>query len=164
MLLPHHLAMLEATDLAAEPSRVEIRRPFRDRRLVELLLAVPPHQLYRPGESKRLLRRASAGRLPRAVLARRALTSLVPLARRGLAEREWSTVSDSLRAPDAVWPRYVDADWLWSRALAALTDRAGGVAGLVLWHCYSFERWRRTLATRGDFRIDCERRADRIHG
>jgi asparagine synthase (glutamine-hydrolysing) len=145
LLLPSQLALFESADLAAEAAGVELRRPFRDRRLAEFLLAVPAHQLYRPGESKRLLRRALADRLPAAVLRRRAVTSLLPLARRGLVERERAVAIEALRAPGALWPRYVRPEWLFERALPALERESPGVEALVFWHCYTVERWRRTL-------------------
>jgi asparagine synthase (glutamine-hydrolysing) len=47
---------------------VDARDPTRDQRLVEFCLALPPDQFQRDGQSRRLIRRAMAGRLPSPVL------------------------------------------------------------------------------------------------
>jgi hypothetical protein len=62
---------------------LEIRRPYRDRRLIEYVLALPADQLYRPAESKRILRRAMRGRLPEGVRTRRHPTSMRAPSREG---------------------------------------------------------------------------------
>ena len=51
--------------------RVEVRYPFLDQRLLELVLAMPLEQLLRPGETRSVMRRALAPVLPPAVLRRR---------------------------------------------------------------------------------------------
>jgi len=47
---------------------VDMRSPTADVRLAEFCLALPEDQFWRDGESRRLIRRAMAGRLPPAVL------------------------------------------------------------------------------------------------
>jgi len=54
---------------------VEPRFPFRDRRVIEYCLAVPPEYKLADGLTRALPRRAFAGRLPAAVLARTRKTS-----------------------------------------------------------------------------------------
>jgi hypothetical protein len=100
-----------------------------------------------PGETKRLLRRSLHDRLPPPVLARRPTTSLLALARRGLRERAAPLIRQVLEEPDTIWSRYVHSDWLWTHGMQALDRPRPGMDGLVLWHCYALERWRRALAS-----------------
>jgi asparagine synthase (glutamine-hydrolysing) len=62
--LPRVLRMNDRLSMAA--SR-ELREPYLDHRLVELLFRLPGHQKIRLGQGKFLLRHAMAGRLPDAV-------------------------------------------------------------------------------------------------
>lgn len=77
------LALLDRT---GQRGGVELRHPFLDRRVVELLLALPMEQRAALGENKRVLRHAMAGRLPPSVLARRDKASFDCYVRRLMAE------------------------------------------------------------------------------
>lgn len=61
----------EMDELFAARFGIECRFPFRDQRLLELLLAVPEEQRRRQGESKFLLRQAMVGLLPEKVRQRK---------------------------------------------------------------------------------------------
>ena len=122
---------------------VEVRRPYRDRRLVELCLGLPAHLVFRPGWLKWVLRQAMAGILPEAVLRRRHGSSLYPLCRRGLVEREAATANALLASPDAVWPRYVRADWLATTFPRAVAEQREGAAAVIAWRCICLELWSR---------------------
>ena len=50
---------------------MDVRFPFLDRRLIRFLLSVPPEQLWRPGESRSLLRRSMRNILPELVRSRK---------------------------------------------------------------------------------------------
>jgi asparagine synthase (glutamine-hydrolysing) len=80
---------------APEPlQHIAYSHPFADRRLVEFMLAIPPREVVRPGEPRRLMRRAFAGFLPEPVLLRKSKASfggfydqcLTPLAQEMLRE------------------------------------------------------------------------------
>lgn len=121
---------------------VELRRPFRDRRLVELVLGIPSHLLYRPGEPKWILRRSMRGVLPEAILRRYHPSSLTPLFRRGVAERERVTVARLLSRPEAAWRRYLRRDWIEKMlAPGVLETQPDGVELVVLWQALCFELW-----------------------
>jgi asparagine synthetase B (glutamine-hydrolysing) len=135
---------LEAELAAAEG--MEVRRPFRDRRLVELAFSLPAHQLYRPGWNKWVARRAMGGLLPEAVRWRRRRSTLYPLFRRGLAERERATARALLEAPGAAWSRYVDREWMNRFFPGRILAGVDGPAALAAWQCFGFELWRRRLA------------------
>jgi asparagine synthase (glutamine-hydrolysing) len=85
--------------------------PFADRRLIEFLLAIPTGVIVRPGEPRRLMRRAFRELLPEPVLLRRSKASfggfyeqcLMPLAQ------------DMLRAPDRL--RTVELGYLERQSL-----------------------------------------------
>ena len=59
---------------------IDMRSPTADVRLAEFCLALPEDQFWRDGESRRLVRRAMAGRLPPAVLENN---------RRGMQAADW---------------------------------------------------------------------------
>ena len=122
---------------------VELRRPYRDRRLIEHCLGLPAHLVFRPGWMKWVLRRAMAGILPETVRRRRHASSLYPLFRRGVVEREAATVDALLGEPTALWPRYVRPDWLAAARRRLHVEHRPGAAAVVVWHCICLELWSR---------------------
>lgn len=123
---------------------VELRNPFRDRRVVELLLGLPAHDLYRRGRFKPILRRAMAASLPAQILHRTQPTALTPLYRRGIEQRREGPAMALLHHPEARWRRYVRADWLLAPASSPIARRRRGTtAELVLWACVCLELWLR---------------------
>jgi asparagine synthase (glutamine-hydrolysing) len=136
-----HSVCLESAN--ASRAGIEVRTPYRDRRLVELALAMPAHLLYRRGWHKWIIREAMRGILPEPVRTRWQETSLAALCMRGLVEREQSSVARILDSDDAIWPQYVRADWL--RHTLADQLRISGVAAVVIWSCICMELWRREL-------------------
>ena len=125
----------------AARAAVELRRPYRDRRLVELFLRMPALALHRPGWPKWLTRQMTKGRLPELVRRRRRGTTMLPLAQRGLAERELPVVRAWLGRPDALWPAFVRRDWLEASFPADLAAGHDGAASLVPWSCLCLEMW-----------------------
>ncbi len=72
---------------------LELRHPYRDRRLVEFVLSLPAYQLYFHGRYKHVLRNAMQGILPEIIRTRRHPTSLIPLYLRGVErESKWLQV------------------------------------------------------------------------
>ncbi len=127
----------------ANCERIELRHPYRDRRLIEFMLAVPAHQLYRLGRFKHIARLAMAGLLPEAIRERRQPTRLTPLFEVGLRERARPLVERLLFGPGAAWSDFVRRDWL-ARVLDEGAARRG--QEMVLWNCVSFELWRQRRA------------------
>jgi len=126
--------------------RIDVRTPYRDRRLVEFIASVPGHQIYRGGLRKHILREAMRGILPDRVRLRRRPTSYLPLYNRGFFERERGTVQTLLQDPDAWWPRFVRREWLENAIRRPLRLRDDGVAAAVPWLCVVVEMWRRTAS------------------
>ena len=145
------LGPYSATDATGEifhASRcgVELRHPYRDRRLIEFMLAIPASQLYRKGSYKHILRTAMRNILPQQIYSRQQPTSLTPLYRRGLVEKEHAVVKELLYGTDRLWPRYVRADWLTQAKPGQHRTEA---EELVLWLCVSCELWRQHLMGMG---------------
>lgn len=118
---------------------VELRHPYRDRRLVELMLRLPAFELYRAGRFKPIARRAMAGYLPAAILERTRPTLLAPLFERGMRGEGRSAAAALLGSPEAEWRRWVRPAWLER----GLRRSLGPLGDVVLWSCVGFELWRR---------------------
>lgn len=67
---------LEELDEVFARRGLEVSHPFLDRRVVELALGMPWHEIVSDGVTKRVLRRAMAERLPEEILARRGKANL----------------------------------------------------------------------------------------
>lgn len=140
LLAPFALMGIAAEMRRARQHGIELRFPFRDRRLIEFALRVPADHLARPGWRKRLIWLAGEGWLPDAVRLRRRRSSLGPLFVRGL-EREHGAVRRVLfGSGPQLWRRWVEAD----RLNSFLETAGSGGAGLpsqVFWHCLAAEMW-----------------------
>jgi asparagine synthase (glutamine-hydrolysing) len=97
---PSYHRSIEWYDRNSEPSGVEIRHPFLDRRLFEFIFALQPEHLFRLGERKHLLRQALAGILPDFVRLRRKINlgSFVDFSLRKEADRVRSLLAAPLSA------------------------------------------------------------------
>lgn len=123
---------------------IELRFPFRDRRLIEFALRLPADHLARPGWRKRLVWRAAEGWLPDEVRLRRRTSDLGPLFARGVGEREHTTVRRLLfgEGPQ-LWRRWIDPAML-ERFLDTARTGGSGLPTLVFWRCLAAELWART--------------------
>lgn len=122
---------------------VELRHPFRDLRLVELMLALPSRHLYSGVETRPAVRRAMRDRVPGAVLGRRDKAHYEPLVRAALeAPAEGGVFRRGLATPDALWRRFVRPEWVAGAAPGARFER---LEDLVLWKCTWLEFWSRLL-------------------
>lgn len=123
---------------------LELRHPYRDRRLVEFVLSLPAYQLYRRGLFKHILRTAMNDILPEMIRTRSQPTSLLPLYFRGV-DREKEFLQGLFHHPDTIWRRYARADWISNRWNAPVTADQDGPEVLAPWLCISYERWRKSL-------------------
>jgi asparagine synthase (glutamine-hydrolysing) len=146
LLAPFALMGIASEARRARQHGVELRFPFRDRRLIELALRLPADRLARPGWRKRLVWRAAEGWLPDAVRLRRKLSDLGPLFARGIGEREHDTARRLLFGPGPqLWRRFVDPGLLEGFLATAGTGDAE-LPTLVFWRCLAAELWARALA------------------
>jgi asparagine synthase (glutamine-hydrolysing) len=140
-LLGNNVAQDSAYEIFnASRHELELRHPYRDRRLVEFMLTLPAYQLYNRGYYKYILRRAMRDCLPQPILARLQSTPLFSLISRG-REREGSLLQASITAPDAAWRKYVRPDWLIERSQIELTQETDGPEAIIPWLCVSFSAW-----------------------
>jgi asparagine synthase (glutamine-hydrolysing) len=130
--------LLMRLDRITMASSVEGRDPFLDHRLVEFVLALPPHMKYREGSGKYVLKQAMRGTLPDEILDRRKQGFGTPMPEwlRGtfgeLAER--TVLSSALRER-----ALLNMDQV-VRLFAA--HRAGrGDWSYQLWNLYSVSAW-----------------------
>jgi hypothetical protein len=106
-----------APTVAWEPNaaRIEFRKPYLYRPLVEFVLAVPPEQILRPGQDRVLQRRALKGILPERIRQRRCKASTVEACIEGLRDKSpWTELL--LVRPRLVERGYVDGR-LWREAV-----------------------------------------------
>lgn len=115
---------------------LELRHPYRDRRLVEFMLAIPASQFFHHGLYKFILRNAMQGFLPEVIRTRPRPTSMESLYKRG-RDREKNLLQSLLDDPESPWRKYVAPNWL-SKNLDTIID---GSEGLVPWLCISYETW-----------------------
>jgi asparagine synthase (glutamine-hydrolysing) len=120
--------------------KIELRNPYRDRRLIEFAVALPAYQLYYNGVYKYILRVAMQGILPEIIRIRRQPTSLISLFFSGV-EREKQVLQDYFEDINAVWRKFVRSDWLINRLNVKITPDKDGSEALVPWLCISFQSW-----------------------
>lgn len=130
-------------------SGVDMRRPYRDRRVVELALELPAHLVYRPGWWKWVLRVSMGDLLPEPVRWRHEVTSLTPLFVRGLVEREAATVRRLLETRTALWRRYIRPEWLSSTYPDRLRSEGDSLEAAVVWRCVLAESWNKLIDSPG---------------
>jgi asparagine synthase (glutamine-hydrolysing) len=129
----------------ASRMQIELRHPYRDRQLVEFMLAVPAHQLYKQQQLKFILRTAMAELLPAKILNRLGPTSLLPFYRYGFKQRRNSLMRTLLEDPQAIWRRFVHPEWLETIVWQQLENQIDGGAALLPWRTLSLERWMRMM-------------------
>jgi asparagine synthetase B (glutamine-hydrolysing) len=147
------LGLLTAEDCVTEAFYagrygLELRHPYRDRRLVEYVLSLPAYQLYRHGKYKHVLRTAMQGILPESVRARAIPTTLLALLTRGM-KQNGTALQTCLHASRISWQKYVHTDWLerhWNVPVTIENDAAWAV---IPWLCVSYGTWHSTLLNSG---------------
>ncbi len=135
----------EQLDRTAAWYGVEHRHPFYDRRVVELLLALPETQRQGPGRSKVVLRSAMRTRLPEALVASEAKVDFGELFIEGMNQLGGARFFEPLGIAEAGWVDALRVREMSRRAHQA--GRAGGYAGLLfpLWMIMSVEHWFRVI-------------------
>jgi asparagine synthase (glutamine-hydrolysing) len=141
-LLP---SLLRYEDRNSMAFSIETRLPFLDYRLVEFAFSLPDAQKLDHVETKAILRRALADRIPEAVRQRRDKMGFETPTDVWLRNRFAGEVRRRLRADGPL------SDWVDARALgAALDDYLEGrrAIGLQVWRWLSLEAWSRRYLAR----------------
>lgn len=121
------------------PHGFRLVHPWRDPDLAALMLALPARFHARAGVRKWVAREAARGLLPESLRTRPKRSSLVPVFNAALRGASRPALLRLIRAPEALWPRWVQADHI-ERLLAAA--EVGDGDGALLWRCAWLEHWR----------------------
>lgn len=120
---------------------VDLRDPYRDRRVVELVLRMPASLMLRNGRLKHLVRAAMVGTLPEEVRLRTHPTPLSPLYRRGLAERAREAACTHLQQGKSRWGVYVRPETVKKILTQDLPAGRSDPESLVPWYCIVLRLW-----------------------
>jgi asparagine synthase (glutamine-hydrolysing) len=138
----HELLMKQ--DQMSMAASIESRVPFLDHKLVEFAAALPARMKLRGLQTKHILRRAMADRLPKEILTRKKMGFPVPIGA-WLRGPFSSVVDEYVLSPRAIERRIFDADYV--RNLVA-RHRAGENHAERLWSLVNFEIWQRRFFDR----------------
>lgn len=146
---PQTLGISVAYTYAGEPFYanrygIDVRHPYRDRRLIEFILTQPSSQLYRHGLHKHILRTAMQGILPEAVRMRNGSTPYNALFIRGV-KRETEIFQACVDDPNAVWRKFINSNWLVKQWNTMQTSDRFRREDIMLWMCVSYENWSKSF-------------------
>ena len=128
------------SDFYSNRHSLEMRHPYRDRRLIEFVLTLPAYQIYERGVYKYILRNAMRGILPENIRTRRQPTSISTLFLRGI-EREKTVLGSCIQSPQALWRKFVRVDWLLSHTYGLFSTDNKWPNVLVPWSCLANIAW-----------------------
>lgn len=142
--------MLLARKLQAPETleHISYSHPFAHRPLVEFMLSIPPAVACRPGEPRRLMRRAFAGLLPPSILKRQSKAAFVAVYRQALLPMAAEALRDTGRMR-SVELGFVDRDSV-TRRLRAFVDglecNENQLRQIILFEFWLRNRWESGLA------------------
>jgi len=124
----------------------EVRLPFCDYRLAELVLSLPPEYLMGEAQTKRLLRESMRGILPDVVRTRWNKQGFRPPQETWFQGPLLSMAQDLLHSQAFIESPYWDAPW-WHQVLNRI-KRGETQLGWVLWQPFIGEAWKRDFVGR----------------
>lgn len=120
----------------------EVRLPFCDHRIAELAFSLPPSHLMGDAQTKRLLRRSTAGLLPEKIRLRWNKRGFLPPQDRWFQSKVMvACVRETLSSRQFTASPYWLPVW-WNRALDRL-EAGDGQLGWTLWQPFIVEAWKR---------------------
>jgi asparagine synthetase B (glutamine-hydrolysing) len=125
--------------------QVHLRHPFRDRRIVEFLMALPAWVLGDINNPKRFIRTTAKDLLPQSILNRNKISTLQPLFNLGVFDKEFEKVKEVLTDRSCQWQNYVKKELI----LNTLNTRKNQLKEnhqVILWQCLNYELWRSRIA------------------
>jgi asparagine synthase (glutamine-hydrolysing) len=127
---------------------IELRDPFEDRRVAELLMTVPPEVRRRGDESKLILRDAMQGFLPELIRTRRGKAEFSSELTEVFRAFGGASAFRSLAIADIGWVDPRELDRAYQRYSSFTVDGGGrGARGWHLWMVLGLERWYRAAYT-----------------
>lgn len=145
VLRPSHWRSAEWYHRMAAPWNIEVRHPFLDRRLFELVLTIPPKELFRLGVYKPLLRQAARSLLPDVVRSRPDKTRLGAFIDDSLRYKAAAKIENLFEEPISGAMGFVDPEAL-RQAFQRYQAGADDESLRTLWYCVSLEVWLRRHA------------------
>ena len=130
--------------LEASRYTLELRHPYRDRRLIEFVLGLPAYQLYFRNRYKLVLRNAMQGILPEMIRTRIYPTSMGSLFFRGF-EHEKAVLQASVQDQGAGWRKFVRLDWLQNHWNVSDMSEQEKKSVMIPWVCFSYDAWYKYL-------------------
>jgi asparagine synthase (glutamine-hydrolysing) len=124
----------------ASQQEIELRHPYRDRRLVEFVLNLPAYQLFYRSLYKRILRSATQGILPDIIRYRDQPTFLTPFFYRGV-EQKRSDLQVQFQNTQSAWTKFVEQNWILHQSNIMQIPEQDGAYAIVPWLCASFQSW-----------------------
>ena len=121
---------------------IEIRDPFRDRRLIEFIVSVPAYQLYDGRRTKTIQRNATQEILPDVVRQnRQRVGTLTGLGDRGLFDAGLPYFQEVASRHDALWRTFIDQRWMDTILNNVQQTSYHGAESVLVWKCVMGERW-----------------------
>jgi asparagine synthase (glutamine-hydrolysing) len=103
---------VESMNKGAARFGMEVRHPFRDRRLMEFCLALPPEHKLHNGLNRMVMRRAMTGILPEQVLSRGDKVDFIPSISYSLLQLEPAVAEEAILGGSEAVKQYVDVQAL----------------------------------------------------
>lgn len=125
--------------------KVFVRHPFRDRRVVEFLMALPAWVLGDINNPKRFVRYTAKNLLPKSIVNRNKISTLLPLFSKGVFDKEWHKVKDILTDSSCQWHYFVKKDYI-NKLIQNPEEQHKESEQVILWQCLNYELWRRRIA------------------
>jgi asparagine synthase (glutamine-hydrolysing) len=123
---------------------IELRTPYRDRRLLEFVLQLPGYLLYSQGITKRILRLAMKRDLPELILSRNDHTNLLPIYNYGVKQR-FSEIQTNIKSENAGWKEYVKPEVVVKEWQTEITRNNDGANTTIPSLCVFYEIWYKSL-------------------
>ncbi len=132
----------------SNPYGITLRHPYRDRRVVEFVTAIPAWLIGNAQETKLLIHKCAENILPDKITQRKTITSLKPLFIKGVLQQELPRVKNLLLHPKCQWPEFINQKIILS-LINNPNDNHPELHYLLLWKCISFEMWLKKIKKSG---------------
>ena len=141
-----HLQLVKARQAAQ--FGLHLTHPYRDRRMVELMLNLPAFYFYHHSWGKWIARTALQGVQPEKVRTRRWRSSLQGVFLRGMTQHRFDDVCDLLYRPNALWRTFLTPSFIppTPQQLRAKLQQSDDLQAILLWNCTLIELWRERFA------------------
>jgi asparagine synthase (glutamine-hydrolysing) len=131
---------MESLNKSSARFGVELRHPFRDRRLMEFCLALPPKQKLHRGLTRMVMRRAMAGIVPEEITRRGDKVDFRPSISYWLLQLDPAVAEEAIIGSSKAIPEYVDVQAI-TAAYFQFRARPEGATPQYMLHAASLAQW-----------------------